>query len=207
MGIQYEYFIPRTDAELALWAANLHLKIPTVGLMAGLPSADITEVGDASQALVDAVNKCETRKMEQQEAVEAKELCKNTNSAILQAIIGRLKRMPLYTSNMGRELGIVGSNLRLMPDEVKPVIRLSVTNDGVKIAFNKKGMLAVALYTRIKGTTGWTFLSMEEKSPYVDTRATATAGVPEIREYRAQCRTATREVGISSSIEEMVYGG
>jgi hypothetical protein len=207
MNIQYEYFIPRTDAELALWAANLHLKIPTVALMAGLPSADITEVGDASQALLEAVNKCETKKMEQQEAVEAKELCKETNLAILQAIIGRLKRMPLYTSNMGRELGIIGSSFRLMQDEVKPVIKLSVTNSGVKIGFNKKGMPAIALYTRIKGTGNWELLSIEEKSPYVDTRATATAGVPDIREYRAQCRTATREVGISSSIEEIVYGG
>jgi hypothetical protein len=162
---------------------------------------------DACRFLSDKLNKVRFQKTEYDEAVTAKELAKKEQLKIIRAILARLKKAAAYTGNLGAQLGAVGSTIRIDTQELKPAIRLSLVPTGVKVSFNKRRMPAVGIYSRIKGAADWMYIGSQDKSPFIDTRSLVVADKPEIREYRAICRDAVREIGITSASEEIVYGG
>lgn len=207
MKKRYDYFVPKNDALLAQWLINFKQKIPTIGAALGLSPAEISELENYVQVLLDAINKVEVKKREQEEAVTAKELAKEKELLLIKAAIGRMKRLPGYTANMGSELGAIGSVQTIVVDAVKPVINLSTVPGGIKIVFNKKNMPAISIYTRLKGTNGWTLLAVEDVSPFIDSRTMAEPEKAEIREYMAICRSSKAEVGVPSAIETVVFAG
>lgn len=207
MKKRYDYFVPKNDALLAQWLINFKQKIPTIGAVLGLTPAEISELENFVQILLDAINKVEVKKREQEEAVAAKDLAKEKELVLIKAAIGRMKRLPGYTANMGSELGAIGSVQTIQVDAVKPVISLGIVPGGVKVFFNKKNMAAVSVYSRLKGTNGWTLLGIEDSSPFIDSRPLSEAEKAEIREYMAICRTSKAEVGVPSAIETVVFAG
>lgn len=207
MKKKYGYFIPKTDAALAQWLTNYKQKIAVVGAAMGLSAAEVTEQENYINTLLDALGKVEVKKREQEEAVTAKDMALEKQLVLLKAAIGRMKRMAGYTSNMGSELGVIGSVLTVQLDTVKPTISLAVIPGGVKVSFNKKSMPAISIYSRLKGTTGWTLLGVEDVSPFIDTRLLSETNRAEVREYMAICRTAKTEVGVQSAIETAVFAG
>jgi hypothetical protein len=53
----------------------------------------------------------------------------------------------------------------------------------------------VNVYSRRQGTSPWTFLARDTRSPYVDTTPLAQAGTPEVREYRVRGVIDDVEIG------------
>jgi hypothetical protein len=77
----------------------------------------------------------------------------------------------------------------------------------ITLEFKKKGVDALAIYGRLRGTLGWTKLGVDTSSPYVDGRPLAVAGVAEIREYMARGMMDDDEIGLESDIVCLVFGG
>ena len=63
------------------------------------------------------------------------------------------------------------------------------------------------VYCRVRGTMGWTFLSWDKNSPYIDGTPLAHAGVPEEREYMLRGVVNDVEIGVDSDILSIIWGG
>jgi hypothetical protein len=207
MKKKFDYFIPKTAGGLMFWSANIYQKLPVVGPLVGLTPAQVTTLSDAAQAIIDALNKVQTKKSELQEAVLARDLSLDNDLQILKDAIAAMKTNPLYTENLGGELGIVSTSQIINPDTIKPEIQLVSVSGAIKVFFNKKGMLGVNIYSRIKGAPNWTLLSAESQSPYIDNRALEVPNKAELREYMVICRDIKQELGQQSQIESISFGG
>jgi hypothetical protein len=203
----YSHFIPRADAELARWASNYKIKIGTLGAGLGLTPAGITDEQDAAQVVIDAVNRVTEKKNEQEEAVIFKNLVKTRELQFLADNAVRHKRHPMYTENMGGELGILGTSTEVLRTELKPSLKLTTFRDSIEIAFNKKRQPGVMLYTRTNGADNWEKLDYATQSPFIDTRPLAVAGEAETREFRARCSNGHMETGLDSDAVSTLYGG
>jgi hypothetical protein len=204
---QYNHFLPKADEALLGWTINAKEQAGIVGPLMVFAPAKVTQIQDACQVLTEALNKTIAQKAAYEAAVTAKDVAKKEQLAILKALFREMKASTTYKEELGRQMRIVGSSNRVVPEELRPSIILSIVPTGVSIAFNKKGMQAVSIYSRIKGSGDWIAIGIQDNSPFIDTRPLAVAGRPELREYRAMCRNAARELGIPGASEEIVYSG
>ena len=100
------------------------------------------------------------------------------------ALIARMKLAGAYTEAIGTDLGLVGA-----AETEKPLPKFSANpeqgaaNEIVRLVFSKYTHMGVYIESR-RGTGAWEFLAIDTESPYLDERALAAAGQPEVREYR-----------------------
>jgi hypothetical protein len=71
-------------------------------------------------------------------------------------------------------------------------------NGVVEVGFNKMLAEGVHIQSMRDGDTGFSFLSSETHSPYVDNRPLLVAGKPETRQYRAVFFQNKGEIGNTS---------
>ena len=77
-----------------------------------------------------------------------------------------------------------------------------------EISFNKNGVDGVNIYSHPVGGTDpnvWEKLAFDSSSPYNDTRAQATAGVPENRKYKARGVINDVEIGQWSDVLSVAF--
>lgn len=204
----YYHFIPKTDAELAQWVANFRLKIPTVGALVELPATTITEAQDTAQLIEEGFEKSVVKKQEQQEAVAYKKVLRKREVKKLVSLAIAIKRSPLYTENMGRELGIIGIQSSAGRAPLRPTLKLKTEVGYVAISFNKQRQKGITIYSRLKGSPGWeTLVSGTSVSPFKDARPLQQEGVAETREYLARYWDNATEIGQESDIVFTLFGG
>ena len=106
----------------------------------------------------------------------------------MRLLIKQLKASPAYTLAIGTDLGIiVPSN---SPAETKPK-----PSGAVALTWTKGKHDGVIIECKRGTETAFTFLDRDFKSPYVDTRPNALAGVPELRTYRLRYEKDGSPVG------------
>lgn len=207
MKSKYVHFIPKPDAQLAVWAANYKIKIRPIGALLGLTEEQIANQEATADKIVQAVNKVEVKKNELENAREAKEESKLADVQALIDMAVALKRHPAYIASMGSELGIIGSLQTVDPQNLKPVVKAKVYPGKVTLRFNLQKMNCISIYTRLKGNMGWEKLGNDFESPFEDKRPLQVANQPEIREYMARYFNGREEVGQESDIVSVLYGG
>ncbi|BAV09815.1 hypothetical protein SAMN05421788_1011248 [Filimonas lacunae] len=200
-------FVPRNDGELAVWAVNLKEKIVIWGPILGYSAAQVSQIQDYCQFIIDAVNKVEAKRGELSNAVNAKnEMRENELQLVVNSLLA-LKKHPAYLPSIGGELRIIGSVQVLNPEYLKPILSAEVHAGKVTLAFNLQKMNCVSVYCRPKGTMGWEKLGNDYESPYEDKRPLAVANQPEIREYMVRYFNGREEIGKPSDIVTVTYGG
>lgn len=70
----------------------------------------------------------------------------------------------------------------------------------IRVDFTKKGVDAVAVYCRLRGTAAWVKIGTDSGSPYYDTAPPANANVPEVREYMGMGVLDDVEIGLPRDI-------
>ena len=200
-------YLPPTDPGLVVWLTNFSQKITIIGPTVGLSSEELTQVQQATHALIDSLNKVEQKRREQEEAVTAKDIAKKDQLTFLRKTITRIKKHSSYVDSMGGELGVIATTQFIDENNVKPSIWLSTIPGAVRAFFNKQRMPGVVIYSRLKGSMGWEELGVEIKSPYIDRRPLSVANQPEVREYMAICCTTKENVGQQSDIAMITFGG
>jgi hypothetical protein len=203
----FTHFIPNKYDEQPPWAENLKVKIVTYATTLGLAPGESTDVGDACQNIIDANNKVAAKRLELDEAINNRKVIKNTYVKFLRQLFKRIKAHPLYTPAIGGELGIIGSSYLKDLNAIQPTLRLVGQADAVKVFFNLQGMHGVNIYSRIKGSSNWVFLTNHYNSPYLDRRPLSQPGKAENREYMAVYHDGNQPIGIQSSIETIAFGG
>jgi hypothetical protein len=200
-------FIPRSDAELAIWLGNHQAQMALVGATVGLLPADITAISDACTRTFGKINDVEAEKQVLQQKVAEKDAAKKEDLATIRGFAKRIKTHAAYTEAIGQQLGIIGTAGDMDEETVKPKLSGDVFPGYVRLKFTKKGLDGVNIYTRLKGQSQWVFLARDTNSPYDDNRPLTQAGVPEAREYMCIGVIADTEVGQASDIVSVVYGG
>ena len=79
---------------------------------------------------------------------------------------------------LGREEGAAD----LTPATYTPVIMVSIEGGQITIEFKKRGVEALAIYRRLRGTTTWTRIGTDSSSPNIDGHPPTNPAVPEVRE-------------------------
>ncbi|WP_026768560.1 hypothetical protein [Asinibacterium sp. OR53] len=200
-------YLPKTEGHLTIWVSTYKEKMGLLGTGLGLTAAEVAEQQAAAQVIIDHINKVDLKKVELKEAASAKELAKQNSLQLIRTVITRIKTLPAYTLNAGKELGIVASNRLVDENSLKPTLVGTAYDGYVSLSFNKQGMPGISLYSRLKGELEWQELDVAKSSPYLDYTPLAQTGKPETREYMAYYYDGFQETGFASDIVSVVYGG
>ncbi len=142
MKIFNSYF-PRTDGKLVLWAETYKEKLPQIGPGLGLTKAEIAEICEAVQSLINSIHAVSLKKATLKEAAETKRILKKKVLHQVRNVSGRMKTSQDYTVNMGMELGIVATGQPVDMNELKPVLKLKSQQKHVRINFIKQRMVGI----------------------------------------------------------------
>lgn len=207
MKKRYIHFVPRVEAEKGVWAANVSDKIATYGPTLGLDATAVTAIQTAAQNIQATINAVETKKREMEEAVSAKNQSLKDDLMLIQNYAGIIKRSPGYMEQIGSALGFIATTVLLDEKDLQPNLTGRTFEGKVEVGFDMQTMNSITIYSRMKGTTGWTRLGNDKESPFVDTRPLATAGQPEIREYTGMYFDGKEEIGQMAKIITVVFAG
>jgi len=124
-----------------------------------------------------------------------------------RALAKRIKAHPAYTPAIGEVLQIEGEETVFDGSTYKTKLTLQTFMGYVQIAFTKKGVDGVNIYTRLQGQSEWQYLARDTESPYHDTRPLATPGTPETREYVAYGVKKDVQLPLPSDSVSVVFNG
>lgn len=203
----FSTYVPLSDASLAVWADTYKTKLGQLGEGLGLAPDVIAAQQQLAQAIIDNVNKVDVKKVELKEAVTLKNLVKQKHLEEIRNMAAQIKTLKGYTTNAGKELGIIASGQIVDFASLKPSLAVSAYKGYVNVAFNKQRMFGVRLYSRLRGQHEWKPLGMARTSPFYDEAPLVEEGKPEIREYKAMCFDGEYEVGLDSDVASLIYGG
>ena len=201
-------FIPPKRANRRQWLANLSDKVAAEAAKMGVAAGDATAAKTAADGIIatyDATDAAQTA-LDGKREIEAQ--TEAANLAQLRALIRNWKTLPNYPSS-GSEgvLQLKGTGSAFDPATYKPVIDVSLKGGGITIDFQKKGVDALGIYCRLRGTLAWTKLAVDTISPYADNKPLANPNTPEVREYMARGIIDDVEIGLDSDIVSITYGG
>lgn len=201
-------FIPSKRADQYLWWKNMSDNIAVEGPKLGLAPADVTAVKALADAQLAAMEAGDAAKVALDGARETERTTTDSSEASIRARVRNWKTLGTYEGS-GSEgvLRLRGPSSVVDPLTFKTVLKASVVASQVRVDFTKGGVDAVNIYTRLRGTTGWTKLALDSSSPYYDTRPLTNAAQPESREYMGRGVIDDEEVGVDSDIVSVAFGG
>jgi hypothetical protein len=200
-------YIPTQRDPRYQWYKNISANVVAEAVKFGGVAADAT----AMKALVDGITaKYDATNAAQQALDGARLIERSTETAALiqlRAKVKNWKTLAGYPAS-GSEgvLQLKGAESAFDPNTYKPELKASVVAGGVKIEFKKKGVTAVSIYMR-RGAGAWQKLGIDTESPYLDSAPLATAGVAELREYKARGILHDEEIGVDSDVVSATYAG
>lgn len=207
MRKKYSPFLPRTYAQKAIWVGNFGEKIPASGLILGFTPAEVAELTDAALNHKNAIQQVEIKSKELDQARAVLALSTKTDLKLIMNAAVAAKRKSTYNDTIGSELGIISTNQNIDLNVTRPNLRLVTYPGVVEVNFLLQGLKGVTIYSRLKGTLGWTMLTHDYESPYKDTRPLTEANKPEIREYMARFFDGRSDIGRESDIAVITFGG
>lgn len=201
-------YVPRKRAERRQWLQNLKDKAPAEAAKIGAPADDGTRVVTLADGIITKLDATDAAQSALDGAREIEGGTEAANLAALRGIFRNWKTLPGYPASGSESvLGLKGSDGAVDPATYKPVITVSIKGGQITVEFDKKGVDAMAIYCRLRGTQVWRKLAVDTYSPYIDTMPLTQAGVPEVREYMARGVIDDVEIGLESDIVSLTYGG
>lgn len=207
-GLKLMDFIPNKRGDRYLWWKNIRDSIETEGPNFGLTAGEITATKDLATAVVAAMEATN----EAQAALEGSRAAEKTtvgaNEAALRMKIRNWKSTPGFVGSSSESvLQLVGPADGFDASTFKSVVKLSIVGGQIRVDFTKGGCDNVVVYCRLRGSSTWTRLGTDGRSPYYDTNPLANAAVPEVREYMVMGMIDNEEVGVPSDIVSIVFAG
>ncbi len=200
-------YLPNGDGDLTTWTSTFETELAANGPTLGVTPTEITNMTNAAKAIRTAIATAATKQQEAKQAVAAKNAQIATSFAIIRPGVKRAKTSANYTVAIGNAMGIVGTDNQPDWATYKPVLSAQVRPGHVDLFFEKKGVEAVNIYTRLKGQSAWQKLAQDRHAPYVDNRPGAVPGQSENREYMAIGVLNDNEIGQQSDIVSVVFAG
>ena len=173
------------------------------GLTVGLTAPQITAIKAGNTIMISEIDASESAKTASKAATSHKDLAIKDGMAPLRKIIRGIKAHTGYTEDIGKALGIIGSEDEVDFLTVKPVLDLIVTPDGVQIGFVLNHCEAIEIYSKRKGDNDFVELKRVMHSPFIDARPKLDPLSAELREYKAYYVMEDELVGIVSDVSSI----
>jgi len=113
-------------------------------------------------------------------------------------LVRQIKANSAYTQEMGEDLGIVA------PEDTTeltaPQLTAKMEGGQPVISFVKSKSDGIRLYSKRSGEDAFSFLAVDTRSPYTDSRPNLILGTPETREYYAYYIKNDEQVGSQSAV-------
>ena len=200
-------FLPHADNVLYGWLDRFQCEIAIQAGPLNVPPAKVAELQALCTEIMTQIMAVEAARSALAGVVALKEATKGKNLGTLRKEIARLKTAVDMTPAIAAKLQIVGAKAAVDWNAFKPEFKAEAHPGFVRIKWVKGPMDSIQLYTRRRGQAEWTFLARDTQSPYEDRRPLTTPFVPEAREYLARAVSKDVEVGLSSVILCVVFGG
>lgn len=200
-------YMPSSYAKMLAWAENYKIKIREYGVQIGLKPEEIDAHEAAAAKIVSVINMVENKKRELANAVAAQKLLRTNELKLIRDGVVAYKKNAGFTESIGSGLGVMGTVLLIDQTVLRPSLKTVAFPGYISVSFNKQKMYGVTVFSRLKGSLGWTELASIRQSPYIDMRPLTEAGKPEHREYMAMCYNGEIDLGQQSDIVSIVFGG
>ena len=198
MIIRRKDWLKKRNADFVNSLKNLRTEFPNYGIDLGYTQPEI-------DGIVAECTNCETdyddknaKQIAAEAAVAKFNNTKKSMISILRLNVPRIKSAPKYTENIGKILDIVGEEIVIDPDTMKPVLIVRLLAGKPQIKWVKDYSDGVNIYSKRGDETEFTFLARDNVSPYVDDRPNLEQGKPEDREYYAFYIFDDEEEGLES---------
>jgi hypothetical protein len=201
-------FMPPKRSDRYLWYKNLSGNVVAEAVKFGGVAGDATAMKAQADAVIAKMDATEAAAVALAAARELEQTLETANDALIRAKVRNWKTLPGWAAS-GSEavLQMKGSAINFDPNTYKTVLKVTVEADVVKVAFTKKGVDAVAIYSRLRGTATWHKRAVDTVSPYFDNSPLAQAGAAEAREYMGRGVLHDQEIGVDSDIVTVAFGG
>lgn len=200
-------YVPTTDGALRPWLANLKTNVSTLVTQLEITPARLAKITGWCDSLLAAMDASDQAKTAWLTASQAKQTQMDTSLTGLRGEVAKWKVADGMTDAIAAELQIVGGGAPFNPETYQAQITVQAFSGYVRIKFTKSGADGINLYMRLKGTTGWKFISRDTNSPYDDHTPLAVAGQSEVREYQAFGIWGDDQIGIPSDIVTVTFAG
>ena len=207
-----KYFLPNGDALRGVWLSNFDAKLGTYATKFGIVKADTDSVHNDTLAfnftltLIAAAksyeHNCATFKTSIRNGIDGKDatpfpvftIAVDTPTAVatglfsrISTIVKAIKANKFYTEAIGKDLGIIGSDIAPKggTDTIQPIITGKTSGGSVIIKYTKGDTGGIRLECKRSTETDFSLVDKTTKSVYTDDRANLIPGKPEQREYRA----------------------
>ena len=191
------YYLPGNEGQLIIWLENFIAKIDGHSGALNLDPATVGALIAAAQAIIDDINLTTQKKEEWKAQVENKNDTKKEKLDIITSKVNAFKEETTYTEGIGDDLGVEGTEDDFDPLTYKPTLSVQNIQQGRLLKFSKSKTAGVNVYRRNKGEGNWTFLALDNGSPYLDGEDYAQ---PTEVEYKVVGVIDNEEIGIDSDI-------
>lgn len=201
-------YIPDKRQDRYDWLTNLSNNIVAEAVKFGLSSDEALAAKALADAIIAKMDATDVAISELDGARHAERDVQTVKLAQIRASVANWKTLPgMPGSGSDGVLKLQGTATVFDENTYKPVLHLTIEAGTVRIAFQKKGVEAMAIYSRLAGSPLWERIAIEHHSPYHDTRPLAQPNVPEVREYMARGIRNDEEIGQDSDIYTITFSG
>jgi len=194
-------YLPHRDSDLDSFENNFSTKLPGIAAKLGIPAEEFNATIQLITNHRSTFADMNVKKKESNSAVEKNNAAKAAAVAEIRRTSQRFKSTNGYTDEIGKELGIIGSEGAAIDfTSIKPTLKYSIVGGTVVITFNKQQMDGVKIYSKRSSETEFSFLAIDTSSPYEDNRPRINPAVPEERQYYAYYFYSDQQVGQQSDI-------
>jgi len=198
MIIRRKDWLKKRNADFINFSKNFKIEFQIHGLNLGYVQTEI-------DVIIAEIGTCETdfedKNAKQIAAEAAVEKFNNTKKGLIATLrlnVPRIKSSPKYTEDIGKTLDIVGEEIVIDPDTMKPVLEVNLLAGLPEIKWVKDYSEGVNIYAKRGNETEFSFLARDNVSPYTDNRPNLEPGKPEEREYYAFYIFEDEEKGLES---------
>ena len=241
------YYLPKADKEVVPWMNRFKKEFESIAPSFGFTVAEVTSVSNDNNAVKYMFDELDLFKGELQERTKYKDLLFNGDEKVslgdfpslpsiivaptvvkagvfkrIAKVVQRIKTHPLYNEAIGKNLGIIGSEITIDLDTIKPVVSVkSITSESISLDFVKNSMEGVAIYAgtpyhipteagstpnvdaETEAELDWVEIARINHSPFIDTRFNAS-NKPETRYYKFRYIKKDILIGMESDIIRVI---
>jgi len=210
-------YYPHRDSERVLWHNTFSSKLATYATQLDLTTTDVNGAKADALYLAYIIGFLESVLTYKQQLTAFKNILLNgINLGALPALVSgtapaavnagiqkrtrsmvqRIKNHRNYTEAIGNDLGIIGSELSIDPDQLKPVLKITLDVGKPHIKWEKQNADSIHLYADHNDGRGYVFVANITRREYLD--IIQTPAQPTVWKYKAIFVLNDEEVGLFS---------